>query len=250
MSTLTLAQFSDSHLFADVDGRHHGALVSENLITVCKHIAQDTSIDLAIFTGDLTQDHSEASYQLFVDIVREYLSHVSVFFLAGNHDDVDLLNQYLVGKPFIQNHMFETDHWQFHLINSKSETPAGVISQLQLAKVTSETVAEKHQFYFMHHHPKNVDYFIDRHGLENQYHLWDWLDNQPNVKGIACGHVHRAMEFHYQTGHCDIPVFTCPATSIQFARDPNELIAEATSPAYRKLVFKASGEINTDVIYF
>jgi len=249
MSTsLTLAQFSDSHLFACPEQKHHGAPVSENLKRVCQHISQDKNIDLVIFTGDLTQDHSEASYQLFVDIVKEFLTHLPIFYLAGNHDDVALLNTYLKGSPFVQKNLIENEYWQFHLINSKSKTPAGTISPLQLANITSETKPDKFQFFFMHHHPKNVDYFIDRHGLENQYHFWDWLENQANVKGIACGHVHRAMTFNVNISQCSVPVFTCPATSIQFAKHPNELVAEATSPAYRTLTFDKDGTIATNVV--
>ena len=245
---LVVAQFSDSHLFADINGKHHGALVAENLSAVCCDIAQDKQINLAIFTGDLTQDHSEASYQLFVDIVSKHLSHVPVLFLAGNHDDVELLNRYLLDKPFVQGRLFENEHWQFHLINSKSNTPAGLISPIQLAEMTAETNGQKHQFYFMHHHPKDVDYFIDRHGLTDHYHFWQWLANQPNVKGIACGHVHRGMEFSYQAHNLLVPVFTCPATSIQFAKHPSELVAEATQPAYRKLAFHKNGQVSSQVI--
>lgn len=246
---LTVAQFSDSHLFADKNGLHHGANVYQNLIRVCQSIAEDPSIDLAVFTGDLTQDHTDDSYRVFVDVVGELLSDIPVYYLAGNHDDLDMLERHLCNPPFANEHVFENEDWQFHFINSKSETPAGVVSQLQLADITSETSVDKFQFYFLHHHPKNVDYFIDRHGLEEQYQFWDWVAHQPNVKGIACGHVHRAMEFSHETVQGPIPVYTCPATSIQFAKHPDDLVAEATEPAYRKFTFAADGGLSTDVVY-
>ncbi|NMP32264.1 3',5'-cyclic-nucleotide phosphodiesterase [Thalassotalea sp. M1531] len=249
LNSVNIAQFSDSHLFSDTKAKHHGAPVFENLSKVCKHIAGDKTIDIAIFTGDLTQDHTEDSYQVFADAVKKHLSHIPVYYLAGNHDEIDLLNKYLVNQPFRQQNLINLQMWQFHLINSKSDTPAGFVSNTQLAEVAKSSEPERFQFYFMHHHPQNVDYFIDRHGLENKKHFWQWLETQENVKGIACGHVHRAMKFTYQTNGFLLPVYTCPATSIQFAKHPKELKAEAISPAYRKFCFQGNGQITTELFY-
>ena len=62
----TLAQISDSHLFADHNGMHHQTNVYQNLLKVLLAIKVQPMIDAMVFTGDLTQDHSEASYQLFM----------------------------------------------------------------------------------------------------------------------------------------------------------------------------------------
>ena len=68
--TLVIAQFSDSHLFAALDGLHHDINVFTNLQQVLASIAANPQIDYAIFTGDLTQDHSEQSYVNFSQAVQ------------------------------------------------------------------------------------------------------------------------------------------------------------------------------------
>ncbi len=54
-----IAQFSDCHLFADKQTKLLGANVWQNLMLVLADIAQRNDIDCVVFTGDLTQDHSE-----------------------------------------------------------------------------------------------------------------------------------------------------------------------------------------------
>ena len=67
---IVLAQITDSHLFCDPSGLHHGHNVLENLKKVLQSIHNIAEIELVVFTGDLTQDHTEQSYQNFVDCVR------------------------------------------------------------------------------------------------------------------------------------------------------------------------------------
>ena len=53
-----LVQITDCHLFADESGMHHGVNVYQNLINVLNKIKQLEQVDVIVFTGDLTQDHS------------------------------------------------------------------------------------------------------------------------------------------------------------------------------------------------
>ncbi len=56
--SIIIAQLSDSHLFSEKEGLHHGYNVYENLKKVLSAIYQSPEIDYIIFTGDLTQDHT------------------------------------------------------------------------------------------------------------------------------------------------------------------------------------------------
>ena len=103
MKDFIIAQFSDCHLFSDVESLHHGANVYQNLLKVLNDIKSNHLIDIAIFTGDLSQDHSHASYQLFNELVRESGIVIPVYYLAGNHDDQSMLEQYLVNAPLCTN---------------------------------------------------------------------------------------------------------------------------------------------------
>ena len=58
-------------MFSQTDGLHHGANVYHNLVSVLDDIKNQHLVDAIVFTGDITQDHSEKSYQLFVQAVEK-----------------------------------------------------------------------------------------------------------------------------------------------------------------------------------
>lgn len=248
---LVIAQFSDSHLFADINSLHYGANVYHNLRKVLSALAQDKTIDVIIFTGDLTQDHSEQSYVNFVEAVKFSGVEKPIYFLAGNHDEYDLLNKFLVNTPFNQQKLIETEHWQIGLLNSKSATPAGFISEQSLQQLRNSINTQKKQILFTHHHPVDVNYFIDKHGLENKPELWQTLSEQASITAIACGHVHRALDLTQILDETTVRVLTCPATSIQF--DPRAKGIKALPRSaeqgigYRHISLFVDGEFTTTV---
>jgi len=247
---LVIAQYSDSHLFADVNGLHCGTNVYQNLIKVLTNIVHNDAIDVVIFTGDLTQDHSKESYQNFVKAVKSCKLTKPLYYIAGNHDEYELLAHFLVAPPFKQEKVINTKNWQINLINSKSLSPAGWIEELTLQQLAIPLVENQHQMLFMHHHPLNVGYFIDRHALQNQQHFWQALTSNSKVKAIACGHVHRGLHLTKHLKNHQLDVFTCPATSIQF--DPNyddvkALAGEAGRAGYRLFYLSEVGKVKTEI---
>lgn len=248
-TTIRLAQISDSHLFATTDALFHGVNVYQNLLAVLVKIASEDNIDAVVFTGDLTQDHSEKSYQQFANAVSESGLSKPVYYLAGNHDDPKLMVHYLAQPPFAHLKQFNLGNWQFFLANSKSATPAGFIAESELTRIAQEALPQKFQFIFCHHHPVDIGYFIDRHGLENQTQFWQTVANLPNFKGGACGHVHRGQELNIQPKVTEKATwYTCPATSIQFDPQAETVKALAQSAGYRLLTFGDNGDIASDVI--
>jgi 3',5'-cyclic-AMP phosphodiesterase len=246
-----VAQFSDCHLFADKNALFHGANVYQNLVSVLSALASDNSINAIVFTGDLSQDHSEQSYQNFVDAVNETNIVKPIYSLAGNHDQVELLNKYLVNKPFNSQNIIVTEHWQLLLLHSKSDTPAGLIEQPQLALIEQAIDLNKKQLLFTHHQPVNVGYFIDKHGLKNQVEFWQMVAKYPSIKALACGHVHRALNFTHKLNKHTVQIITCPASSIQFDPQANTVKAlEKTAGqgiGYRRICLSAQGSITTKV---
>ena len=263
--TLVIAQFSDSHLFSVIDGLHHGVNVFNNLATVLASISANPLINYAIFTGDLTQDHSEQSYINFVKAVQLANIKVPVFFLAGNHDEPALLNKYLVDKPFVNDKKIDGKYWQIQLIDSKSETPAGLVSHQTLQSLPQLLNNNKHQLLMMHHHPINVGFFIDQHGLQNKDDFWRAITtynknnnkkNNKKIKAIACGHIHRASVISTKNNEqaesevqASVDLYTCPATSIQF--DPSAYTVKplALGPAYRLFYLHQDGTLNSDLVH-
>lgn len=242
----TLAQFSDCHLFADKNTLHLGANVWQNLTRVLTNISLQDNIDCAVFTGDLTQDHTERSYQHFAEAVRKANLTIPVYFLAGNHDDTQMIARYLTEPTFQTAKNINHDFWQVQLLDSKSETPSGVVSKIALDELTQKLDKTKYQLLMMHHHPIDIGYYIDKHGLVNQQEFWlavnQLNDKYDNIKAIACGHVHRASQLFKD----NVDIYTCPATSVQFG-DTKEKIASIV-PSYRLLYLNNDGTITSDLI--
>jgi Icc protein len=261
-----LAQITDSHLFSSPEGLHHGHNVFENLKKVLFSLCDNSDVDVIVFTGDLTQDHTEKSYQNFVDCVHECGVTVPIYYLAGNHDEPELLNKYFAGSPFLANKEISFPHWQVQLVDSKSETPAGYVSQQALVQLKTVIDQNKHQLLMMHHHPIDVGYFIDKHGLQNKADFWHAINEYSNIKAIACGHVHGAMQFRsapnkqldglvkkvLTSKSAKVPetitLYTCPATSIQFDPNADGVAALAKGPGYRVFYLHADGQLTTNVV--
>lgn len=230
---LKIAQISDTHLFGNKKNLHCGANVYQNLINVLSHIKSIEQPDFIVFTGDLTQDHSDASYQLFVDIIQQCNIQIPVHFIAGNHDEVQQLEHYLMGAPFDSSKIISNDFWQLLLINSKSDTPSGYVSDETLQWINKYIDPNKQQLIMMHHHPIDVDYFIDKHGLTNKELFWASIEHHASIQALACGHVHNDLILLPKKTGYSLPLFTCPATSIQFNQTENTSVCNGQGAGYR-----------------
>jgi len=251
---ITFAQISDCHLYADQQAIHYGYDVYANLREVLSVIKKNKAIEFIIFTGDLSQDHSEQSYLNFVAAVNSIAIELPIYFLAGNHDDEEYLNRFLNGKPFVNDKVIELAHWNINLIKSKSESPAGFVDCQKLdnllnANKSADNAANKFQLLMMHHHAIDVGYFIDKHGLINKAEFWQCLAKIKNVKAIACGHIHNALTITPEVSGYSVPLYTCPATSIQF--DPNaETVKNANKGAgYRVFTLHDSGYLDSHAYF-
>ena len=240
-----LAQISDCHLLHDSDGRHCGANVLQNLAHVLNDIEQNVKPDCIVFTGDLTQDHSETSYQHFADAIKQSKISAPVYYLAGNHDEPALLTHYLSGSRFNADKVFTHDLWQIILLNSKSKTPSGYISKKTLHWLHNIIDPTKFQIIMMHHHPIDVGYFIDKHGLINKDEFWQNVARHETIKAIACGHVHQGRTLLFEKALNPMPVYTCPATSIQFDPQSETVSCNGQGPGFRLFTLKPNGEIKS-----
>lgn len=230
---LKIAQISDTHLFSDEAALHCGANVYQNLIQVLSHISSVEMPDAIIFTGDLTQDHTDGSYQNFVHVFKEQNIQIPVYYIAGNHDEFTQLTNHLTGSPFNAAKALTNDYWQVLLINSKSETPAGYVSQTTLDDLSHNLDTSKKQLVMMHHHPIDVGYSIDKHGLENKSMFWSSMAQHPTIQVLACGHVHNDLSILPEQSGYAIPLYACPATSIQFDQTKNTSACNGQGAGYR-----------------
>mgnify|MGYP003670555834 CR=1 FL=1 len=246
---LILAQISDSHLFADSTGMHHGANVYQNLKKVLLAINKLPAVDVIVFTGDLTQDHTAASYRLFVQAFKECEITTPVYYLAGNHDDPTLLKRYLSCLPFCHDNIIANDYWQVLLLESKSATPAGVISQAQCDIAAGVIDQTKSQLLLTHHHAVDAGFFIDKHGLRNKTQFKQFLSAFPSIKALACGHIHQALTLPLVLPQRTISLYSCPATSIQFDINAETAKSNGQAPGYRLFTLAENEHITTEVFF-
>lgn len=157
--------------------------------------------------------------------------------------------QYLTASPFCQESCLSTDDWQLLLLPTKSDSPAGYISADSFTWLKNTIDVNKSQLLFLHHHPVKVNYFIDQHGLLNADEFWLALAAYPSIKAIACGHVHHGLTLLPKDTQRSVPVYTCPATSVQF--DPQLMTMKIVNkgPGYRLFSLTKQGTISTEVRY-
>ena len=243
MSTnVHFAQISDCHLYADQKALHYGANVFENLCQVLAEIKKQADIEFIVFTGDLTHDHSEQSYINFVKAFQIAEIMLPVYFLAGNHDEDELLTSFLTDSIFRHQQTIQLNHWNIELVKSKGNTPAGFVNAQECQRILGLNSCEN-SLIMMHHHPIDVNCFIDRHGLENKNEFWSSISK--SVKAIACGHVHNAIDILPKDSNYPLPVYTCPATSIQFDKLADTVANSGLAAGYRVITLHDNGKLLT-----
>ncbi len=232
-------------MFAEPSKCHHDANVYQHLCRVLHDINQRDEISFIVFTGDLTQDHSEESYQLFIGAFSAIIKGKPLYYIAGNHDEPLLLTRYFQGEQIYQDKTIELNAWQVHLIDTKSETPAGKWHEREENRLANVINSDKAQCLLMHHHVKDVGYFIDKHHVVNQHDFVQFTDNYKNICIVACGHVHNALTMTLG----DIPFYTCPATSIQFDKTVATVANSKLPPGYRLFTLNPDKTFMTEAIF-
>ncbi|CAH9053594.1 3',5'-cyclic adenosine monophosphate phosphodiesterase CpdA [Pseudoalteromonas holothuriae] len=242
-SHLKLAHITDSHLFAHRKGLYFDVNTADNLRAVLSQLALQ-QLDAVVFGGDLTQDHTIASYTLFATLVSESDLTCPVFWLPGNHDELDMLEHMSQGQIQTAKRLY-TDAIDILLLNSKGPTPAGWCDEPHLADVIQalNNSASK-TLVFCHHHPVPIDGYLDKHMLENGPQLLNILVESECVMALIHGHVHN--EYHLRFRELDI--FATPATSIQFTKGTALWQQQDLGPAWRLITIE-DDTFSTEVVW-
>ena len=249
---LHLAQITDCHLFADhclFDGVDSG----EYLVRTLAYLSE-IKLDCVLLTGDITQDHSDASFTKFAQLYRHHLPNTPLFWVAGNHDEFEQITEQLSGWPFFADKHLSFGQWQILLINSKGPTPSGYINKQHFTDLRRRLNAlsdDQSVLCFCHHHPLPVYGYIDKHGLDNGQQLIDLLIEYPQVKALAYGHVHqfRFEPISRQNQLEDLKLYATGATSIQFKVGSKMKASEDLGPACRLFCLPQNGQLSTEEVY-
>lgn len=247
LDSIKLLQMTDTHLFASDEGSLLSVNTANSFKAVVQEvIARNVDYQLILATGDISQDHSEASYQLFVDSIEPL--NKPCLCLPGNHDEQNAMKAILANSQIIQpRHVTVGAHWQMILLDSQvSGVPYGYISPEQLQQMDDmlrETQA-RHTLILLHHHPLLVgSRWLDQHTLKNRDSFWEVVLKYPHVKGVVCGHVHQVMERDYH----GVQVMSTPSTCVQFKPHSNEFALDLVSPGWRELELHPDGQLTTQV---
>ncbi|NRA60754.1 MAG: 3',5'-cyclic-AMP phosphodiesterase [Psychrobium sp.] len=238
-----ILQFSDLHLSANEPLM--GINCDESFASVKALASQYHHIDLTLLTGDLSQDHSEASYQKCREVFRN--QNHPVAWITGNHDDLALQNEVLNIGAITTTKRILFKHWQLLLLNSQIVGEVcGEISEQELALIeqAGQDYPSHHLLIVMHHHPVLMNsQWIDNHRLINQSQLWQSIEKTSQVKGIIFGHVHQEVDVEKQ----GVRVLGVPSTSVQFSPSVDEFTIDEKQPGFRFLELLANGQIKTKV---
>lgn len=247
-SVVRLLQITDPHLFAAADGLLLGVNTCESFQAVLNAIqARAFDYQLVLATGDLVQDHNEAGYHRFAEMVR--CLQKPVFWVEGNHDIQPKMGEILPCYPQIRadKQILVGKHWQIVLLDSQVfGSPHGALSPLQLDFLAKalRAVPDRFALIVLHHNllPTNSAW-LDQHSLRNLQELETVVKAFPQVKAFLHGHIHQAVDKMW----LDYRVLATPSTCIQFKPDCHQFTLDLQAPGWREISLLPDGTLETSV---
>jgi 3',5'-cyclic AMP phosphodiesterase CpdA len=214
-----LAQISDPHVsIGPADAGSAEALAA----AVGSVAALDPLPDAVLLSGDLTEHATSEEYRRAAELLEPL--PMPIHLLVGNHDDADGLRAHLgapgrPGEPL----QYSEDLGSLRLIACDTTVPghaAGALGPERLGWLEAELELDRDKptVLAMHHPPVLIGVgVLDQIGLAeaDRLALGALLANNPQVKRIVSGHVHRGAVGGL--GGC--PVFVCPSSHLQLALD-------------------------------
>ncbi|MCQ1060638.1 3',5'-cyclic-AMP phosphodiesterase [Photobacterium sp. DNB23_23_1] len=245
--SVVLLQITDTHLFADDGGSLLGVATKDSFHAVLDAVdAAARPFDAIVATGDISQDHTEHSYQRFCDGIARWSQ--PCFWLPGNHDYQPSMQAVLPSAQIKSCHqVLAGEYWQVILLDSQVKgVPHGELSQAQLEMLEQALSAQpdRHALVLLHHHPLPAgSSWLDQHQLHDSEPFWQVIGRYPQVKAILCGHIHQELD-RIQQG---VRVLATPSTCIQFQPDSHDFALDQKSPGWRYLVLHSNGQLDTQV---
>ncbi|WP_256737446.1 3',5'-cyclic-AMP phosphodiesterase [Pseudomonas sp. dw_358] len=244
-SAALLVQLTDSHLFAEAQGKLLGMTTRDSLQRVIELVAaEQPQIDLILATGDLSQDGTAESYQAFDAMTQAF--DVPKRWFAGNHDETQVMQAVTRGKD-LMSPVVDIGSWRVTLLDSSvSGSVPGFLAddQLQLLAQALSEAPDRHHLVCLHHHPVSIDcQWMEPIGLRNPNALFDLLERFPQAKAVLWGHIHQDFD---QT-HKGLRMLASPSTCIQFKPRSEGFALDELAPGYRWLRLLPDGGLETGV---
>ena len=243
---INVLQVTDTHLFADGNGRLLGLNTEQSLQAIIRAALRSRSqTDLVLATGDLVHDGKPAAYRRIFSWLGKF--GLPVYCLAGNHDEAMTLQRNLE-NPLVHYvpHLIR-DNWQFIFLDSTLEgSEGGHLGQpvLQALDERLSAAPDKHTLVCLHHQPVPMgSRWLDTMAVDNADEFFTIIDRHPQVRGILWGHVHQTFDDMRN----DVRLMATPSTCIQFLPGSEKFALDTTAPGFRWLSLFPDGHIETGV---
>lgn len=245
---LRVLHLTDPHLFADPAGALRGAVTYTSLSNVLAHYAASNwPADVAIVTGDISQDDSPGAYEHFKALLADL--QLPVYCLPGNHDVRALMRKALADKPFFYCASLVRDNWLIVCIDScVTGAAGGAVSSNELERL-KQLIAEssaEHVMVCLHHPPVEMgSKWLDTVRLEDGDRFIEQLAGSGRVRLAIFGHVHQS----YDAEHRGVRIIATPSTCRQFTRGSDTFDIDDSPPAYRRICLAADGNVATEIVW-
>ena len=239
-----IVQITDSHLGNSYGDTLLSMNTDEGLTDVLELVVkQQSSIDLVMCTGDISNNANLSAYQRFYTLVRDNLM-TPMAWVPGNHDHADLMEALVENSS---RRVIDLDHWALILIDSHvvGETH-GYFDSIELAFLDEALKAnkDKHIAISFHHQPVPIgSEWMDNYIIKNAHEFWKLIEPYDNIKTVIWGHVHQEFDEEYR----GIRLLSTPSTCIQFKPLQKDFMLDTLMPGYRWLEFHDDGELKTGV---
>jgi 3',5'-cyclic-AMP phosphodiesterase len=244
--TLRVLQITDTHLYAEPQGRLLGVDTAESFHSVIDAVHRcDWCPDLILATGDLVHDATPKGYRQLAQVLDGF--HVPVHCLPGNHDVPQVMREHLFGQRVDTPQVVDNGDWRIVMLDSVVVGEVGghlADSELAMLEQALSTT-RRHVLVTLHHQPIPVgSRWIDDMGLDNGERLLRLIDAHPQVRGVLWGHVHQSFD-RVENG---IRWMASPSTCVQFAPHSDGFALDEEAPGFRLLALTPDGSIHSEVI--
>jgi len=244
--SLHLLQLTDSHLFADPEGRLLGQNTRRTLDLVLE-LAQQTCwpVDRILLTGDLVHDESSEGYRFLTERLADLAVPCSC--LPGNHDSLNPMEAELERADISLEPNVCCGAWNLVFLDSTVPGEDGGhlgAGQLALLEQALADHPDLHALVCLHHQPVPVgSAWMDTMALDNGEEFFAVIDRHPKVRGVLWGHVHQEFESRRK----DVHLLASPSTCFQFLPGSEEFAVDPATPGFRWLNLHSDGRIETGV---
>ena len=210
-------QFTDCHVFDPASGDHHNGIDTNASLLACLRDAQLIGIpDLLVFSGDISNDESLASYQFLAEAISQYFPDVPCLVQPGNHDHLPAMEQVFPYQECqIQKH-FRFGHWAIYMLETypiaggwfHAKVLADVYQDLEQLAAQSDI---QNILIFMHYNLVELDFRGIQCGVLETESLRQAMQETEKVRCVSSGHIHQ--EYHWLEN--GIMYTSTPTTGIQ-----------------------------------